>query len=66
MTKAYLNREGGITGGIRDHMKKVHPAEYYSKCMQEGLHDRCKDMSPDALSGGQPKFTLDGFLDRLV
>ncbi|EUC58183.1 HAT family dimerization protein, partial [Rhizoctonia solani AG-3 Rhs1AP] len=66
ITKAFMNRGGGITGGIRDHLKKVHPVAYYTKCMQEGLSEHCIDMSPDLLNGGQPKFTLDGFLDRLV
>ncbi|KAF8691107.1 Encoded by, partial [Rhizoctonia solani] len=64
-TKYYINREGGITGTIRDHMKKAHPSEYYSKCMREGLFNRCKDMPSNSLRT-QPKFTLDGFIDHLV
>ncbi|EUC60762.1 hypothetical protein RSOL_363340, partial [Rhizoctonia solani AG-3 Rhs1AP] len=60
--KYYHNQTGGITGRICEHMEKYHPVPYYTKCLQEGLKHRCKNISIDAINGGQPEFTFSGFL----
>ncbi|QRW13009.1 AC9 transposase [Ceratobasidium sp. AG-Ba] len=61
-THIWANRSGGLTGAIRNHLEKYHPASYYLKCQEEGMMTRLADGSGDV----QPEFTRPGFMDRLV
>ncbi|QRV84396.1 hypothetical protein RhiJN_12412 [Ceratobasidium sp. AG-Ba] len=36
-THIWANRSGGLTGAIRNHLEKYHPASYYLKCQEEGM-----------------------------
>ncbi|QRV92764.1 AC9 transposase [Ceratobasidium sp. AG-Ba] len=63
-TQTWVNQNGGLTACLRNHMEKYHPVSYYGKCQQEGLAERCTNMT--GVDSVQPEWTHAGLIDRLV